>query len=599
MEVGRVALIAFLLTSSLVVSGLTMPSTSGAPPPSAMGAITHPEVPHGSFLSGFPGRSTVPFVLSDRSAITIPGGHSRRAVAPFPWDSGVEYSGSAGLASNLTVAMAVPDDLPPSTDRYYVAVSVFDGAESYDQLGFANDNGSWQIYYSTAPACGTQPNPHWNAYPLPRNETYTFEISVEAGGVVLFGAYQGSAVALWEETVHTGATYLEVESTQTCGPTAVPGFTETEEVLAAGLGNPPYNFVFTNSTVNGHPEKSWFGLLGSSNTTVVEHNESNATIGNEPFTLGFSSSRDVQTIESGSSPQELETRVNLEMGGTGIEVGLSADTAAAAWKFSATPSSGNTSFLSVVSVDVPAALVPGMYVVEIEASDIAGFSNRIALVITVLPGLVFTVSSHPSSGEIDANETATFSPNSTGGRPAYTYSWPTLPVGCAQAPSGLATCRFVSPGTYRLLAAVVDTLNYGLAREITLTVVPDPVLSSDSGTVTLTVSNLLSLEVSQTGGISPFAVIWQGLPRGCASVNSTALNCTPETTGHFAVIVTLVDGTGFRSSLTISVTVQNPTGTIVLSLGTVGLLLIAGGMVVLIATCTMLLARRHWPGRTG
>jgi hypothetical protein len=489
--------------------------------------------------------------------------------------------------------MSLPDDLPPASDRYYVALSIFDGAESYDQVGFANDNGTWQVFYADATVCNTEPHTHWDAFSLERNTNYTFGISIDGGGVILYQAHEGPGAAIWTETVHTGATYLQVESTQTCGTSVVPGLTETEEVYAASLGTPPYNFVLTNASQDGHPEGSWLDLAGSGNSTTIARSGSNLTIFNEPFTVSFASLSDQVTIEAANSSQDLQTTVSVAMEYSGQMIGLSASTSAASWRFSASPDSANASFDSVVSVDIPPAIAVGTYVVEIEASNAAGLSNRIALGITALPGLALSVLPIPSSGQIDARETATLSPNATGGRPAYAYSWTTLPHGCSANSEEIVTCQLTTPGTYSLLAGVADTLAYAIFQNVRLVVAPDPVLTSGSASTTVGVDSTLSLNATLSGGIGPFAVSWQGLPPGCSSVNSTILRCLPAVAGEYSVTVTSTDLTGYRASLTFSVSVENPVGTLALPLGTVGLILVAAGLIILIATCAVLLARRH------
>ncbi len=512
---------------------------------------------------------------------------------PTPWVSGVEYSGPSSLASRVAVTMSLPDDLPSSSDRYYVAISTFDGAESYDQLGFANDNGSWQVYYGSSTACGTQPDTHWNAFSLDRNATYTFEISVEGGGVILFQALQGPGPAIWTETAHTGATYLQLEPTQTCGTSIDPGYTETEEVEASSLVNPPYNFVLANASENGLPETEWLDLVGSSNSTAVLHNASNVTLLNAPFDLRFAATLDTVTIETAGAPQQLHATVSVQMENPGGTVGLSASTSAPGWSFTASPPSDNASFSSVVSVDLPGGIAVGTYVVEIEASNSAGLSNRVALVITALAGLGLNATSTPASGELDANETVSLALNATGGRPAYTYSWPGLPKGCESASDGAAVCRLSAPATYSLLAGVGDTLGYAFYLSVTLVAVPDPSLSASSATALVSTGGTLSLDATLTGGIAPFTIAWQGLPPGCAPGNATALRCLPTAAGQYAVTLSATDHTGFRSSLSFSVTVATPSTGETLSLGAVGLVLIGGGLVILIATCVATLVRRH------
>jgi len=510
-----------------------------------------------------------------------------------PWASGVEYSGPAALASSVAVAMTVPDDIPPATDLFYVALSVFDGAESYDQVGFANDNGSWGVYYSTSPVCSTRPATQWNALGIDRDVTYTFEISVEGGGLILFAAFLGTGAVVWQEAVYTGATDLLLESNQTCGTSVLPGWTESEQVYAATLGNPPYNFVLTNASEDGLPESDWVDLPGSNNSTRIDQNGSNTTLYNEPFTLHFTSASDAATLETAASPQVLQSTVAVSIETPGTTVDLSATTSSASWGFTAVPASGNVSFTSVVTIDLPAGIPSGTYVIEIEASNATEGSNRVAIVITALPGLTLSVSTLPASGEFDANETARFSPNATGGAPGYTYSWPTLPKGCAAESPQWASCQFPIPGVYSVVASVADTLGYILHRNVTVHAVPDPVLSTGAGPVRVGLGNQLSLAAALTGGLPPFIIAWKGLPAGCRSVNSTELSCTPTAAGEFGVTVLSTDHTGFRSSLTIPVTVENPPAASPFLQTTVGLLLIGGGLVLLIAACGVVLARRH------
>jgi hypothetical protein len=487
--------------------------------------------------------------------------------------------------------MWVPDDLPLTTDRYYVALSIFDGAESYDQVGFADNNGSWEIFYADATACGTRPDVHWDALSIDRNSTYTFEISIAGGGVVLFETKATTGAVVWKENVHTGATYLQVESTQQCGTATVPGLTESEEVYAASLGHPPYNFFLTNATEDGAPEKSWVELNGSDNSTLVDRSGSNVTIFNAPFTIGFAGASDQTTIETAASSQHLRTTVSVVMETSGAAVGLSAYTAAAGWLFSETPSSSNTSFVAVLNITVPASTVAGVFVVEIEASNSAGFANRVALVVTALSGLSLTLTTHPTTGEVDANESATILANATGGRPSYSYSWPMSPGGCAVVSVGTFSCHLPVPGNFMVVAGVSDTLGYALFQDTQLVAVPDPVLSGLPTNVGV-VGSSLTIAVALEGGLAPFTFTWQSLPSGCGSVNATWLNCTPTSPGHYSVTVTSVDRTGFRSSVTVPVTVGSEPGAGPFDLGALGLDLVGAGLVVLIATCVVVLIRR-------
>jgi hypothetical protein len=48
-------------------------------------------------------------------------------------------------AQTVGVTLTTPNSAPRSDEFYYVLLSVFDSAGSYDQIGFSNNHGSWGI----------------------------------------------------------------------------------------------------------------------------------------------------------------------------------------------------------------------------------------------------------------------------------------------------------------------------------------------------------------------------------------------------------------------------------------------------------------------
>jgi hypothetical protein len=542
------------------------------------------------------GPSHAPFPAPGTGGSIYSKAVSSRHASPHgttPAAEGVEYSGASAIASSVGVEVRVPDDLPSATDLYYVALSVFDGAESYDQVGLANDNGSWQVYYGAATACDTRPDAHWDAFSLDRNVTYRFEISIQTGGEVIFGAFDPSGSSLWQETVHTGATYFELDSTTVCGSATDPGYTETQEVYTAALSSPPYNFVLTNATENGLPESEWLGLPGSVDPSATVRNGSNVTIFNQPFTISFGAPGDRVSLEATNQPQSLGVAVSVDVEGlTTTPIEVQNYTEPSGWRFSANPGQASASFQSKVTLLIPPDVSPGVYVVGIQAVNASGLPNRIALVLTVLNRLVLTVVSTPLSGSIDANETATFDPNASGGLPNYTYRWTLPPTGCVVVATE-ATCRFTAPGTYSLEADVTDALQYAGYQNESYTVRPDPQLAISTPSFDLGLGSGLNVSVALTGGLEPFQIYWQGLPPGCPPVNGTDLTCTPHQAGHYSVTLTVTDSTGFRTSLSLSVGVAtSPSGSTV-PLEALGLDFVAAGILVLIAACALLLVRRN------
>jgi hypothetical protein len=472
-----------------------------------------------------------------------------------PTSVGVEYSGVSSIASQVQVSIAVPDDLPPTSDLYSVVLSVFDGAQSYDQLGFANDHGTWGVYYSIAAACGTRLNAHLNVFPLTRGTTYTFQMSTVGGGLILFELLDVHGRSLWQQTAFTAGTYFEIWSTQNCGSRIVPDFTETEEVYNASLGIPPYDFFFTNSSENGQPETAWAGNASAAVPANITRNGSNITIYNEPFVLAFAPPVDRTSLEATPTRQFVRTNVSVEsLNTTTGPVAFGSYTLPLKWVFNATPSSGIGSFVSQLTFTVPGGVVPGTYVVGIDATNGTSPPNRIALEVEVLPSLYLTITAAPVSGHVDANETVLILLNGTGGASPYTFTWTGLPTGCASA-LATATCRFVAPGSFSVHAGLTDSLRYVRSQNATFVVHSDPSVAAPTSTVTGTVGRSLSLEISVAGGLAPFSIRWAGLPAGCPTANSTNLTCTPASAGNYTTSVTVTDSVGFRASVLIVVVV--------------------------------------------
>jgi hypothetical protein len=524
---------------------------------------------------------------------TTPSNPARTAVFSPLNATGIEYSGSPATASNVSVGLRVPDDVPVPYDRYSVALSLFDSARSYDQVGLASVNGSWSIYYATDSNCATRLTTHWGVSSLERGKTYTFAISAQAGGAVEFSAALPSAPPAWTQTFYTGGSSLELEATQTCGNATLPGYTEAQVVYNATFGSPPYNFLFTNASEDLLPETSWAVLPNSSVYSDVVSNGSTATIFNEPFGIAFSPrGADNQTIESSDEAQVVRSKVSVMVPSTApANVTLAPYTLPAFWNFSATPDLGFYSYIANVSIVVPGGAVPGTYLVGIAGTEKSGPPNRIAFTVTILAHVALTVLERPPSGRVDANETVVFTAQASDGSAGYLYSWPQLPAGCLPVNGSTTSCRFPTAGTFELEGDVVDALHYGQSETLDFQVLSDPVLSVGQAHPSIALGSHLALSLTLAGGMPPFAISWSGLPPGCPASNATTLSCTPDATGQYELVVLATDATGFRTSLPIALSVTAPSGGLPGS--TDALLLVGGALVVLIAACAVVLVRRH------
>lgn len=69
------------------------------------------------------------------------------------------------------------------------------------------------------------------------------------------------------------------------------------------------------------------------------------------------------------------------------------------------------------------------------------------------------------------------------------------------------------------------------------------------------VGSPLALSVDPSNGTPPYDFTYTGLPTGCASVDAPSLVCIPESTGTFAVTVTVTDSANYTWTGTVNVTV--------------------------------------------
>lgn|GEM_PF-6479327 len=93
--------------------------------------------------------------------------------------------------------IVLPNDTAVYGQWYYVLISIWDQKNSYNQIGFASINGTWQVMYSAGENCFTGPfYQNQSAYTLKQNVQYTFQMAIQSGGKVFFGAYLGTSSTL-------------------------------------------------------------------------------------------------------------------------------------------------------------------------------------------------------------------------------------------------------------------------------------------------------------------------------------------------------------------------------------------------------------------
>ena len=177
------------------------------------------------------------------------------ADAPLPnahWYVGSMYPWSAGThnASSICASIQVPYSAPLSDEFYWILLSAYDDNGSYDQIGFCNNWGNWELAYSwtTGPITNhihhTVPNNTTHGPTLSLGATYTFNITVQ-DLVTHFIAYQGST-EIWSQDAPTGGHYLFLANTYIDWTSSAYDYQDYEEIWHTHTvgGTPGFNFYF-------------------------------------------------------------------------------------------------------------------------------------------------------------------------------------------------------------------------------------------------------------------------------------------------------------------------------------------------------------------
>jgi hypothetical protein len=265
--------VAVLLVALVVVGALLAEAGPGVARPTADGlpasplAAVHP-VPIAKDPA--PSRGGYPYSYAGAA-------HGRRAVTgaqarlPHPsppspttpsyyghYYAGTYYTGASFTSHQLSATIQVPLDVAQPTDFYYVILSLWDNASSYDQIGFTNDNGVFGIAYSTTSPCAGYYYYSPNAYDLTPGATYNFSMSI-ADGTVAFVVSYLDGPTVWALNQTTGGSYFVESAFYTCyysyyypNVTAYD-YTDYEEVYSTAGELPPYDFFFGSNLADDHP----------------------------------------------------------------------------------------------------------------------------------------------------------------------------------------------------------------------------------------------------------------------------------------------------------------------------------------------------------
>lgn len=202
-------------------------------------------------------------------------------------------------------------------------------------------------------------------------------------------------------------------------------------------------------------------------------------------------------------------------------------------------------------------LATGNYTVGLMVTDSDGLSppgNSTNL--TVWPSLVVG-GPFPSKKLADVPESVDFRAQVYGGAPGGdVFDWSGLPPGCPSTNQSATACTFDTAGEYTVDVAATDAVG-DIARGVQVTILVGATLSVSAVSATpssIVIGQTFAINVTAKGGISPYRFVYQHLPSGCTSANSSDILCLPAATGNFTVLVLVADMTGSVQTANVSVT---------------------------------------------
>ena len=210
------------------------------------------------------------------------------------------------------------------------------------------------------------------------------------------------------------------------------------------------------------------------------------------------------------------------------------------------PSSASSFSCTVTSV--------GIFDVSVKVTDSAlppysGYSatSPTVTVHTYEDPIVSIITSSKASGKVEVGQNVVFNGTVSGGSGNYSYSWSGLPTGCSSTYTNTTSCIPTADGTFNIKLTVNDSNGYSATSQILTFVVLSALnVNTLAGSVSsLDVGQNITFSTMVSGGSLSYNYVWNGLPTGCSTSNTSIINCYPTATGTFMVNVTVTDSNGF------------------------------------------------------
>ncbi len=198
-------------------------------------------------------------------------------------------------------------------------------------------------------------------------------------------------------------------------------------------------------------------------------------------------------------------------------------------------------------------LVPGAYPLWVNATGgpaylgVCGVTAGTTLRVSTTTGCPPFVSvPAPSVAGADVGQTISFSTTvESSGSGGDTFAWQTsgTGLGCTASMTTSVSCSPTAPGTYTINVTITDSIGRSSTSvNASFTVDPDPAAAKPTATpASGETGGSVEFSESASGGRSPYAYAWTGLPAGCSGTASSTPRCPLTSVGTFSIDVTVTD----------------------------------------------------------
>jgi hypothetical protein len=323
-------------------------------------------------------------------------------------------------------------------------------------------------------------------------------------------------------------------------------------------GAPPFNFAWSGlpgpcTRVNSSDPTCRPVFVGNYSVSVIatDANSFSATSGVIEFpvtqgpTISVSSDRRSSSVDAGQGFSLTATAANGSGGYT--------------YQWTGIPGGCSSPYASNASLSCDAN-TSGTYFITATVTDSnGGTATSAPLYLEIDPelGVALTVA-RPT---IDLGVVTTLIASVYLGSGGVSYLWKSLPPGCTSVDNRTLNCVPTATGPYIVDVNVTDSNGENASAQTVLTIVPDPVLTLTTSSLTILEGASTTFDVSVGGGVGPMSYVFTGLPAGCSapvaeSSSGFFFSCTPSVTGSFTVRLSVVDSQNLSATSSIVLTVS-------------------------------------------